>query len=135
MKDKQTAEEAIELISGRIMDEYRKHQSLDWAKIAARKIHSQWFEYYNQQNQELQRQVEKLKDAVEFAEWISVEDRLPTNSIQEVICVRKTKYSVNSYSVPLTWRDGKFQFFLETYVTIPDVTHWMPLPKPPIQTK
>ena len=65
MKDKQTAEEAIELISGRIMDEYRKHQSLDWAKIAARKIHSQWFEYYNQQNQELQRQVEKLKDAAD----------------------------------------------------------------------
>jgi len=65
------------------------------------------------------------------SEWISVDDRLPTNSIQEVICVRKTKDSVNPYSVPLTWRDGKFQFFLETYVTIPDVTHWQPLPKPP----
>ena len=54
MSETKTAEEAIELIKGRIMDEYRKHQTLDWSNIAARKIHSQWFEYYNQQNQELQ---------------------------------------------------------------------------------
>ncbi len=30
-------DQAIALIKGRIMDEYRKHPQLDWADIAARK--------------------------------------------------------------------------------------------------
>ncbi len=38
--------EIINLIAGRITDEYRKHPSLDWAKIAATKIHNQWIEYF-----------------------------------------------------------------------------------------
>lgn len=39
-------EEQIGLIAGRIIDEYRKHPLLEWNKIAASKIHSQWFEHY-----------------------------------------------------------------------------------------
>ena len=73
MKDKQTAEEAIELISGRIMDEYRKHQSLDWAKIAAIKIHSQWFEYYTQQNYEMQKEIDELKEDLQHKEALIAE--------------------------------------------------------------
>lgn len=67
MSETKTAEEAIELIKGRIMDEYRKHQTLDWSNIAARKIHSQWFEYYNQQNQELQSKINLFDQS--FSNW------------------------------------------------------------------
>lgn len=47
-----TKEEQIDLIAGRIIDEYRKHSGLidDWYKIAAAKIQSQWSEYYSDQN-------------------------------------------------------------------------------------
>lgn len=63
MENKQTAEEDIKLISGRIIDEHRKHSPYtdEWPLITAKKIHSQWFYYYNQQTKELQRQVEILK--------------------------------------------------------------------------
>jgi len=44
----------IELIAGRIMDEYRKHPTLDWAKIAAIKIHDQWIEYFMSANKKSQ---------------------------------------------------------------------------------
>jgi len=39
-------DQAIALIKGRIMDEYRKHPQLDWANIAARKLYEQWNEYF-----------------------------------------------------------------------------------------
>jgi len=39
-------EQTIRLIRGRIMDEYHKHPNLDWADIAARKLQSQWSEYF-----------------------------------------------------------------------------------------
>ena len=46
-------EEVIKLIKGRIEDEYRKHPLLDWARIAAGKIYTQWFEYFNNENKDL----------------------------------------------------------------------------------
>lgn len=55
-------EENINLIAGRIMDEYRKHPLLEWHKIAASKIHSQWFEYYENQNKELTDKIADLKN-------------------------------------------------------------------------
>ncbi len=47
-------DQAIALIKGRIMDEYRKHPQLDWADIAARKLYEQWNEYFkdNQSREE-----------------------------------------------------------------------------------
>lgn len=47
-------DQAISLIKGRIMDEYRKHPQLDWADIAARKLYEQWNEYFkaNQSREE-----------------------------------------------------------------------------------
>ncbi len=46
-------DQAIALIKGRIMDEYRKHPQLDWADIVARKLHEQWNEYFKD-NQSLE---------------------------------------------------------------------------------
>jgi hypothetical protein len=37
---------AINLIKGRILSEYRKHQTLDWTEIAARKIYTSIKEGY-----------------------------------------------------------------------------------------
>jgi len=58
-----TKDEQIDLIAGRIIDEYRKHPLLEWNKIAAAKIHSQWFDYLNQQTKELQEQLAVLNQA------------------------------------------------------------------------
>lgn len=51
-----------EEIEQRIKDEYRKHPNLDWAKIAAIKIHSTLMQKEN---------LSKPVDPVGFAEWIS----------------------------------------------------------------
>ena len=54
-------EEIINLIKGRIEDECRKHGTLDWSRIAAIKIYSEWFEYFNNENQELKEQMANKK--------------------------------------------------------------------------
>ena len=58
-----TKEEIINLIAGRIIDEYRKHSHSieDWHKIAAGKIYSQWFEFYDKQKKDLHEIVEQLQ--------------------------------------------------------------------------
>jgi len=69
-------EKTIELIKGRIMDEYRKHPDLDWAEIAAKKIYSQWNAFYeatieeakvahNMEIQSLQSERDRLREALE----------------------------------------------------------------------
>lgn len=55
----------IKLIAGRIEDEYRKHSTLDWQQIAARKIHSQWFEYYTNQIEHLVMELQAAKEEIE----------------------------------------------------------------------
>lgn len=57
----ESRDKEINLIAGRIMDEYRKHPSLEWNKIAASKIHSQWFEYFSKQTKALTDEIEGLK--------------------------------------------------------------------------
>ena len=55
-------EEIINLIKGRIEDEQRKHPLLDWSRIAAIKIYTEWFEYFNNENQELKEEMaDKIK--------------------------------------------------------------------------
>lgn len=59
-----------DLIKGRIMDEYRKHPDLDWAAIAARKLYTQWLEYFESEatlksledNKALREQLNALPD-------------------------------------------------------------------------
>jgi hypothetical protein len=61
-------EKVIELIAGRIIDEYRKHNIsiADWNMIAAAKIYSQWFEFLNEQIKEKDKEIESLKERVIF---------------------------------------------------------------------
>lgn len=69
-------EEEINLIAGRISDEFRKHSHglPDWPLIAASKLHSQWTEYFEKkyenalflQEQKLEAAtiaLEKIKDS------------------------------------------------------------------------
>lgn len=53
---------SIRLMSGRITDEYRKHGAhIDgWAEIAARKIYSQWSEFYQSESNHLNARVKEL---------------------------------------------------------------------------
>ena len=46
-KQKRKKEEIISSIKTRIGDEYRKHQTLDWQEIAARKIYGTYFDGQN----------------------------------------------------------------------------------------
>jgi predicted transcriptional regulator len=64
----ESRDKEINLIAGRIMDEYRKYPSLEWNKIAASKIHSQWFEYFSKQTKELQQKVEQLQFELKAAD-------------------------------------------------------------------
>ena len=59
-------EEIINLIKGRIEDEQRKHPLLDWSRIAAAKIYTEWFEYFNNENQELKAKISELEKDVEY---------------------------------------------------------------------
>ena len=53
--------EIINLIKGRIEDEQRKHPLLNWSRIAAIKIYTEWFEYFDNENQELQARILELE--------------------------------------------------------------------------
>lgn len=56
-------QQAIALIKGRIIDEQLKHSNLDWQEIAARKIYSQWFEYFeNEKNEALKKLLQNISD-------------------------------------------------------------------------
>jgi len=46
-----TKEEIINLIAGRIIDESRKHPNLEWHKIAAAKIYTQWTEFFKEEEE------------------------------------------------------------------------------------
>ena len=59
-------EEVLKLIKGRIEDEHHKHPLLDWSAIAANKIYSQWFEYFNNENKDLQDKISQLEKDVEY---------------------------------------------------------------------
>lgn len=59
-------EETIKLIAGRIEDEFRKHPTLNWQEIAAKKIHSQWFEFYVDKIKSMEGQVKELREENEI---------------------------------------------------------------------
>lgn len=52
-------EEVIKLISIRITNEHRKHSSNieEWSYIAAKKIYSQWFEFYQKQIEDMKKEL------------------------------------------------------------------------------
>lgn len=51
-----------DLIAGRILDEYHKHKELEWHKIAANKLYSQWKEFYES---EKDKEIAKWKELYE----------------------------------------------------------------------
>lgn len=64
-----------------------------------------------------------------MAEWISVNDRTPTNSLVRVlVSLKNDEFTKNIGFNKIDtdrWIDGKWVRWGER------VTHWMPLPKPP----
>ena len=71
-----TAEEKIALIKGRIENEYQKHQSLDWAQIAASKIYSEWSEFYEAQLIENNAEIDRLKSVIKIHELCNSAEKL-----------------------------------------------------------
>ena len=70
-----------------------------------------------------------IANGVTVQEWISVKDRLPENN-QWALCFMKDKsfgtFRVFQWNyVDWRWNDGN-EWFDEK-----DVTHWMPIPRPP----
>ena len=70
-----------------------------------------------------------IANGITVHEWISVKDRLPENN-QWALCFMKDKsfgtFRVLQWNyVDWRWNDGN-EWFDEK-----DVTHWMPLPRPP----
>ena len=70
-----------------------------------------------------------ISNGVTVQEWISVKDRLPEND-QWTLCFMKDKsfgtFRVFQWNyIDWQWNDGN-EWFDEK-----DVTHWMPMPKPP----
>lgn len=73
-------------------------------------------------------------------EWISVEDRLP-DFVGDLL-VYKTYPgcygSISLYSFQIINDVGRFCFWdneWDKFIPTDNVTHWMPLPKPPTETK
>ncbi|HII3714808.1 TPA: DUF551 domain-containing protein, partial [Pasteurella multocida] len=67
-------------------------------------------------------------EIVEFSQnngWISVEDRLPGEREDILICT-------NRGEIKIAWRDDVFFMSLLTY-HLSSVTHWQPLPLPPTE--
>lgn len=72
-------------------------------------------------------------------EWISVKDRLPSNKDNEIVCLINGKCIlavVHDATFSLT--QGHVSFYWPTKTWVKDhyyneVTHWMPLPEPPVE--
>ena len=63
-----------------------------------------------------------------FGEWVSVEDRLPTDKLNYIVYYKHVYCDDDGYyAIGVSFYDGKeFQINLAY-----KVTHWMPLPQPP----
>jgi hypothetical protein len=81
--------------------------------------------------------IEKAKSLSQESDWVSVEDRLPEDSVDVLMCywvgtvpIIYTGYIAGDYNA---WHFGEEGENVGTTI----ITHWMPLPIPPInkQTK
>ena len=73
---------------------------------------------------ELEEAIKVAKKALDATEWISVNDRLPKKKQDVLTCSLDGDIGVDEIWENL---DGKIEFYLGGE----NVTHWMPLPKPP----
>ena len=58
-------------------------------------------------------------------EWIKCSDKLPPKCIYVIACTDDGDMWIAFLSNRMTWDDGDF------FDSIPGITHWMPLQKPP----
>lgn len=65
-----------------------------------------------------------------MSEWINVKDRLPEKEIDILICNDESKVQFGIYSKDC-YGDKFFTTNFEQFLLPGNVTHWMPLPKPP----
>ena len=77
-----------------------------------------------------------IANGVTFAEdinvpskWISVKDRLPEHDGRYLCNVKSFSFKGSFYITMLKYDKGGF---IEGRIYTDDVTHWMPLPEPPI---
>lgn len=66
-----------------------------------------------------------------MSEWISIEDRLPKDTIEFVLVTRTGGVSQNS-TMEANYIDGEFHIWrMGLNQVYKKPTHWMPLPEPP----
>ena len=68
-----------------------------------------------------------IANGVTIPEWISVEERLPEDSDEVNLCTRSGIVGIGYYD---KYRKNWVQYYAGGALCV-DVTHWMPLPKPP----
>jgi hypothetical protein len=64
-------------------------------------------------------------------EWISVNDRLPEEDEDVLVMTAEGKFASGGMHVASLDEDGVWYPSHGDGWEFPDVTHWMPLPKPP----
>lgn len=63
-------------------------------------------------------------------EWISVNDRLPDSTFDFVLCFADGAMSTIAYSSG----NGFYEVYpIKVQLVVEDITHWMPLPEPPVK--
>ena len=94
----------------------------------------------------LANQVASSSKQLASSEWIPVTERLPNKDgkyltyyhnhfgdITRVLWFAKDARKVNKYDFHRSWKKVWYEYDSEYgYFTIDDVTHWMPLPEPPM---
>ena len=70
-----------------------------------------------------------LANGVTVQEWISVDDRIPENSGKYLVVYRNKYNGSTSIAIKAYIKCRVGEWWSNDYVY--DVTHWMPLPKPP----
>ena len=68
-----------------------------------------------------------IANGVTIQRWISVEERLPEDSDEVNLCTRSGIVGIGYYD---KYRKNWVQYYAGGALCV-DVTHWMPLPKPP----
>lgn len=60
-------------------------------------------------------------------EWVKCSDRMPSQFIEVLVCTEDGSRYIAALNMQMNWDDGDF------FDDIQHVTHWQPLPEPPIE--
>lgn len=64
-------------------------------------------------------------------EWISVKDELPQKGIRVLITDREIVCEANRNNITGLWQG--WQLLSNEYLDYENISHWMPLPNPPVE--